>query len=491
MQAGQADASDIPEGWEVVIGLEVHAQLRTETKLFSAAPNRFGGEPNSQTSEVDLGLPGVLPVVNERAVEFAVRTAVALGCTVHPISIFARKHYFYPDLPKGYQISQYEEPYSTGGSVPLQLDGEVRRVPLTRIHMEEDTGKLIHDDSVAGADASYVDLNRSGVPLVEIVSEPEIHSPAEAGAYLRSLRSILRWIEVSDCDMEKGNFRCDGNVSVRRSGDSELGTKVELKNLNSFRFLEKALAYEIRRQIELIDEGGSVVQETRGWDARAGETRPQRRKEDAEDYRYFPEPDLAPLRISPELVERVRASLPELPHQRRRRYQQELGLSAQDAALLTEDRPIGDLFEATVARFARPKTVANWVIRSVREAASAQAGGLEGLELGPEQLAELLELVERGKLTVASAREVFAVMADSGERPAEVMRARGLEAVSDTGELEQLADAVLEESPGQVEKYVAGERKLINFFVGQIMKRTGGKADPAALREILARKLGG
>ena len=490
MKPGRANRSDVPGGWDVVIGLEVHAQLRTEAKLFSSAPNRFGGTPNTHTTEVDLGLPGVLPVVNERAVELAVRLAVALGCTVHPLSIFARKHYFYPDLPKGYQISQYEEPYSTGGCVPVRLDGELRDVPLTRIHMEEDTGKMIHDVAVVGADASHIDLNRSGVPLVEIVSEPEIGSPAEAGAYLRSLHSILRWIEVSDCDMEKGQFRCDGNVSVRRTGEAELGTKVELKNLNSFRFLEKALAYEIQRQIGLIEDGGSVVQETRGWDERTGRSVPQRSKEDADDYRYFPEPDLAPLRIPPDLVERARESLPELPHQRSRRYEQELGLSAQDAAVLTEDRALGDLFEATVKGVRQPKAVANFVIRSVREVAATKSRGLAELAIEPAHLVELLELVEAGRLTAASARDVFGVVAETGERPTEVMRARGLEAVSDTVELEQLVDGMLEDHPDQVAKYGAGERKLLNFFVGQVMKRTGGKADPSALRGILARKLG-
>ena len=479
-----------PAGWETVIGLEVHAQLKTQSKLFSSAPHAFGAAPNTQTTEVDVGLPGVLPVLNEKAVELAVRLALALGCNVHPISIFARKHYFYPDLPKGYQISQYEEPYCTDGAVPLELDGEFRSIPLTRIHMEEDAAKNIHDDAVTGGGVTHVDLNRAGAPLVEIVSTPSIHSPEEAGAYLRSLRQILRYLDVSDADMEKGQFRCDANVSVRRIGDTELGTRTELKNLNSFRFVERAIASEIRRQVELVEAGGKVLQQTLHWDDRAGVATPMRTKEQADDYRYFPDPDLPPLRIDPEYLEQKRKELPELPHARRRRYVEAFGLPAYDAAVLTEDRDVSEFFEAALRLYAQPKTVSNWIMRDVLATMTESAKALRELALTPEQLVELLKLVDAGRITAGSAREVFAEMARTGERPEAIMRARGLEAVSDSGELERLARGVIDANAGQVAKYRAGETKLLNFFVGQVMKSSGGKADPGALREILTRLLG-
>ena len=475
--------------WEPVIGLEVHAQLRTEAKLFSAAPNSFGAAPNTQTTEIDLGMPGVLPVINRQAVELALRAALALGCKIQPLSTFARKHYFYPDLPKGYQISQYDEPYSSGGKVPISTNGELRSITLTRIHMEEDAGKLIHDDAITGGGASHVDLNRSGVPLIEIVSEPEIRSAQEAGAYLRSLRSILRYLEVSDADMEKGQFRCDANISVRRAGATELGTKVELKNMNSFKFVEHAIAYEIERQIEVLEEGGQLVQETRLWDEKAGETRPMRSKEHAHDYRYFPDPDLVPLRIEQEWVAAVRDQLPELPHEKRGRYEQELGLPALDAQVLVEDRDVAAFFEETVRLHPHPKTVSNWVMRSVLRVVSESGRELTDLPLTPQQLAALLELLEARKVTAASAREIFQEMAVSGGQPQEIMHSRGLEAVADSGELEGLVREVLEANLGQLEKYRAGEEKLFNFFVGQVMRRTQGKADPTLVRDLLTHLL--
>ena len=481
-------AARAPE-WEVVIGLEVHAQLRTRAKLFSEAPNAFGAQPNSNTTEVELGMPGVLPVINARAVELALRVALALGCEVHPVSRFARKHYFYPDLPKGYQISQYDEPYSTGGSVPIRLDGETRQVALTRIHMEEDAGKSIHDDAITGPGVSHVDLNRAGVPLIEIVSEPDMRSPAEAAAYMRSLRSILRYLDVSDADMEKGNFRCDANVSVRPLGARELGVKIELKNMNSFRYVEKALAYEVQRQIETLEDGGTLEQETRHWDEKASRSKPGREKEDAEDYRYFPDPDLVPLRIDEALIERVRASLPELPGAKRQRFVEEFELPEQDADLLTEDRAVAEFFEQVVAEFRQPKVVANWVMRSLLEVLSETGESLAEMPLTPGHLARLLELVEGGKVTAGSARKVFAEMARTGKQPTDIVREQGLESVSDSGELEALARQVIDANPGQLEQYRAGESKLLNFFVGQIMKSTGGKADPAVVREVLTRLL--
>jgi aspartyl-tRNA(Asn)/glutamyl-tRNA(Gln) amidotransferase subunit B len=474
----------VPRGWEAVIGLEVHAQLRTESKLFSSAPHRFGGEPNTQTTEVDLGMPGVLPVLNERAVELALRAALALGCELHPISLFARKHYFYPDLPKGYQISQYEEPFATGGGVPIECNGASRTIPLIRIHMEEDAGKSIHDPAVTGGGATHVDLNRAGVPLVEIVSQPEIHTPGEAGAYLRSLRSILRWVDACDGDMERGNFRCDANVSVRRAGESALGTRTELKNLNSFRFVERAIAHEIERQVDALESGGRVRQETRTWDDRAGRSMLLRSKEQAEDYRYFPEPDLPPLRLDPAFIERVRKELPELPAARRARWVRELGLAEDDARLLAEDRALADFFERAAKLHGDARSIANWVKRSVLE---VLASGIEvgDLPLRPESLAALARLVDEGRVTPASAREIFAELANRGGDPLEIMRARGLEAVADTGALEALARDVIARNPELLAQYRAGEAKLFHFFVGQIMKATRGKASPQAVQQVL------
>jgi aspartyl-tRNA(Asn)/glutamyl-tRNA(Gln) amidotransferase subunit B len=482
-------AFQIPKGWEAVIGLEVHAQLKTETKLFSSAPHAFGAPPNSQTTEVDLGLPGVLPVLNQSAVELAVRAALGLGCQLQPLSTFARKHYFYPDLPKGYQISQYDEPFAKGGAVPLEENGETHAIGLTRIHMEEDAAKNIHDDAVTGGGVTHVDLNRAGAPLIEIVSEPQIHSPAEAGAYLRSLRQVLRHLDVSDADMEKGQFRCDANVSVRRVGDPKLGTRTELKNLNSFRFVERAIAHEIERQVDLIEAGGKVRQETLHWDDRAGKSSPMRGKEHADDYRYFPDPDLPPLRLEADWLDAQRKKLPELPQARRARYRESFGLPAYDAAVLTEDREVGDFFEAAVKLHGQPKSVSNWVMRDVLAAATEAGKPLRELPLTPEHLVELLRLLDAGRITAASAREVFAEMARSGARPDAIVRARGLEAVSDAGALEEHARAVIAANAPQVAKYKAGDQKLLNFFVGQVMKATGGKADPARLREILTRLL--
>ncbi len=475
--------------WEAVIGLEVHAQLKTRAKLFSSAPNEFGGEPNTRTTEVDVGMPGVLPVINERAVELAVRAALALDCEIRPVSIFARKHYFYPDLPKGYQISQFEQPFSTGGAVPIELDGESSAVALTRIHMEEDAAKNIHDDAIT-AGTTFVDLNRAGVPLIEIVSEPVMKSPEEAGAYLRSLRSILRYLGVSDADMEKGNFRCDANVSVRPRGQRELGTRVELKNLNSFKFVEKALAHEIERQSDLLEDGGEVVQETRNWDESAGESRPLRGKEEADDYRYFPDPDLPPLALTEEWVEALRRDLPELPHEKRARYASEYRLPHAEAQVLTEDREVAEFFESAVALGGDAKQVSHWIMRSLLAVLGESGASLDGLPITPKHLVELLGLLDAGRVTATSAREIFFEMTRSGERPETIMRGSGLEAVSDVDELKRIASAVIEEHPGQVEKYRAGQEKLFNFFVGQVMKATGGKASPDGVRAILSQLLG-
>jgi len=414
------ERSDEPvSAWEPVIGLEVHVQLRTESKLFSSAPNTFGAPPNSATTEVDLGMPGVLPVPNARAVELAVRAGVALGCSIREVSRFERKHYFYPDLPKGYQISQYQEPLAEGGSVPVEQGGVLRSVPLTRIHMEEDAGKSIHDTAISGPGTSLVDLNRAGVPLIEIVSEPALGSPEEAGAYLRSLRAILRDLEVSDVDLEKGQFRCDANVSLRPRGASELGVRVELKNINSFRSVERALGREIARQIECLEDGRPIERETRHWDDAAGRSRPSRGKEDAQDYRYFPDPDLPPLRVDPAQVAAIRAALPELPHARLLRLQESYGLSASDARVLGEERVLAELFEQTARLCGDARLAATWIQRDVLELLTGERG-LADLALTPANLAALLGLVAEGRVTPAGGREILAELAQRGGDPAEL-----------------------------------------------------------------------
>jgi aspartyl-tRNA(Asn)/glutamyl-tRNA(Gln) amidotransferase subunit B len=479
--------------FEVVIGLEVHTQLRTASKLFSPAPVGYGLPPNHSVHPICLALPGVLPVLNARAVELAIRTALATHCTVHHRSIFARKNYFYPDLPKGYQISQYEDPLATGGWIEVAVDegGSARskRVGLTRIHMEEDAGKSIHDAALVGSDATHVDLNRAGVPLLEIVSEPDLRSPAEAAAYLRTLRQLLRYVDVSDADMEKGHFRCDANVSLRPHGETRLGTRTELKNLNSFRFVETALEAEIERQAALLERGGRVQQATLAFDPATRRTRVLRLKENADDYRYFPDPDLIPLQISEEQIERVRRSLPELADQKCARFQREHGLSEYDARQLTSSRPLADFFEGASAAHGTPKAVANWVLRDLREALAAQDLEIEQARVTPDAFAALLRLVDAGRTTARSARELLPELVRAGGDPAALVRERGLEAVSDAGVLEQAVAAVIAEHAESVRRYRAGEEKMLNFLMGQVMRRTAGKASPAAVRELLARKL--
>jgi aspartyl-tRNA(Asn)/glutamyl-tRNA(Gln) amidotransferase subunit B len=479
--------------YEVVIGLEVHTQLRTRSKLFSPAPVVHGAEPNHAVHPVCLALPGVLPVLNGRAVELAIRVALATRCHVHPQSVFARKNYFYPDLPKGYQISQYEEPLATSGwlEVPLGENGDARtrRVRLNRIHMEEDAGKSIHDAAIAG-DATHVDLNRAGVPLLEIVSEPDLRSPAEAAAYLRTLRQLLRDVDASDADMERGNFRCDANVSLRRHGAEKLGTRTELKNLNSFRFVEAALEAEILRQAEILDGGGKVVQATLAFDPNTGRTRVLRLKENADDYRYFPDPDLVPLQISEEQIEAVRRGLPELADARGARLQREHGLGEEDARMLSESRALAEFFEAAAARHGGGAELAKWLRRDVLRVLADQDVALEASRLTPQALADLVHLVQRGVTTAASARSLLPELLREGGDPERLVRERGLQAMLDAGPIEAAVDAVLNEHPDHVARLRGGEEKVRNFLIGQVMKRTGGKADPAAVRRVLDARLG-
>ncbi len=488
--ASGARSSGPHSRYGVVIGLEVHAQLRTESKLFSPAPVSYGEKPNHSVHEVCLALPGVLPVLNARAVELAIRAALATHCTVHPHSVFARKNYFYPDLPKGYQISQYEDPIATAGWIEIATDdGASKRIGLTRIHMEEDAGKSIHDSAIAGANQTLVDLNRSGVPLLEIVSEPDLRSAAEAGAYLRALRSILRYIEVSDADMEKGNFRCDANLSLRPHGEEKLGTRTELKNLNSFRFVEEALEAEVSRQAALLDRGEAVQQATMAFDPATGRTRVLRLKENAEDYRYFPDPDLIPVVLEPALIERVRGTLPELADARRERFERDYGLGEVDARVLTANRSLAEFFESGVAQHDDARSFANWVLRDVLGALAAQDLEIEQSALTPEALAALLRMVGEGTLTARSARELLPELVSRGGDPAALVAERGLEAVSDAGALEAAVAEVLAQNADGVERYRAGERKVLNFLIGKVMQTTGGKADPGAVREILMREL--
>jgi aspartyl-tRNA(Asn)/glutamyl-tRNA(Gln) amidotransferase subunit B len=474
------------DGLEAVIGLEVHAELLTRSKIFCGCSAAFGAPPNTHVCPVCLGMPGVLPVLNRRVVEFAVRAGLATNCVIAPHSRYARKNYFYPDLPKGYQISMYEQPLCTGGWLEIVVDGTTRRVGLTRIHMEEDTGKNIHD---AHASGSLVDFNRSGVPLLEIVSEPDLRAPVEASAYLRSLRSILQYLEICDGNMEEGSFRCDANVSVRPVGSGAFGTKVEIKNMNSFRNVERAITYELGRQARAVRAGERLVQETRLWDVEREETRPMRSKEYAHDYRYFPEPDLLPLAVEQTWVDEVRASMPELPAPRRRRFEREYGLPAYDADVLTQRKDVADFFEAAVAAGSSPKEIANWIttelLRIVREEKLDEALVIRDWPVSPTQLATLSRLVERGTINRNTAKGLLPRLLRTGADPEGLVAAEGLAQVSDRGALEQAVDDVLARHPDQVAQFRSGKERVVGFLVGQVMKSTGGKANPQLVQELL------
>jgi aspartyl-tRNA(Asn)/glutamyl-tRNA(Gln) amidotransferase subunit B len=484
--------------WEVVIGLETHAQLSTQSKIFSAASTRFGAEPNTQASPVDLALPGVLPVMNKGAVERAIQFGLAVGATVAPQSIFARKNYFYPDLPKGYQISQYEIPVVQGGTLSfvLEKDGkaEMHTVQLTRAHLEEDAGKSLHEDYHG---MTGIDLNRAGTPLLEIVTEPDMRSATEAVAYAKALHSLVMWLGICDGNMQEGSFRCDANVSVRPMGQKEYGTRCEIKNLNSFRFLEEAINYEVRRQIELIDDGGKVVQETRLYDPDRKETRSMRSKEDAQDYRYFPDPDLPPLVIAREWIERVKASMPELPGAMRERFVKDFGLPEYDAAVLTQSKAMASYFEAvvTTAGKEQAKPAANWLMGDVSSTLNREGVDIANAPVRAEQLALLLQRIADGTISNKIAKEVFAAMweapSDKATLADDIIEAKGLKQISDSGALEKIVDDVLAANAKSVEEFRAGKEKAFNAIIGQAMKATKGKANPAQLTELLKKKLAG
>ncbi len=479
--------------YQVVIGLEVHAQLLTLTKIFCGCSTGFGGAPNSHVCPICLGLPGVLPALNARVVELAVKTGLALGCAIQPVSVFSRKNYFYPDLPKGYQISQYELPICLGGGLAITVDGREKFIRLTRIHMEEDAGKNLHD--VAADGSSGVDLNRAGVPLLEIVSEPDLRSADEAVEYLKALRAILLALGVNDGNLEEGSFRCDANVSVMRKGATQYGTRAELKNMNSFRYLKQAVEYEVRRQVALVETGQPVVQETRLYDPARGETRSMRSKEEAHDYRYFPEPDLPPVRVGEALVARMRAEQPELPRARAARYQGSLGLSAQDAGVLVGDGGLADFFDAALSARGggaeAAKKVANWLIGELSRLANETGLPPRAWKLTPARLAEVLGLLDAGTVNGAGAKLLVEELFRHGGDPAELVRRRGLAQVSDEGAIEAAVDAVLAASPAEVERHRSGKKDLTGFFVGQVMKALKGKGNPGVVNALLKKKLGG
>jgi aspartyl-tRNA(Asn)/glutamyl-tRNA(Gln) amidotransferase subunit B len=475
--------------YEAVIGLEVHCQLLTDTKIFCGCPTRFGAPPNSNVCPICLGMPGVLPVLNRRAVEFALRAGLALGCDIRPLSVFARKNYFYPDLPKGYQISMYDQPVMVGGHLDVEVGGLARRVGITRIHMEEDAGKLLHEGFPDSGSRSYVDYNRSGVPLIEIVSEPDLRSPEEAHAYFSTLRAILVWIGVTDGNMEEGSLRCDANVSLREEGRQDFGTKTELKNLNSFKFVQHALEHEIRRQREILDGGGRVVQETRLYDPKQDRTVSMRSKEEAHDYRYFPEPDLPLLQVDTEWIDEVRRTLPELPAARRARFEREHGLKPQDSQVLTSERGLADYYEAVAAASGNARGAANWVLTEVLRKVRDSEGGIEGVPLTPERLASLIRLVDGRTISGKIAKDLFEEIYAGGGDPAELVRQRGLTQVTDEGPILSAIDAVLAASADKVAAYRAGKTGLLGFFVGQVIKATGGKADPSLVNRLLKERL--
>ena len=475
--------------WESVIGLEVHVQLATRSKIFSGSATAFGAEPNTQASAVDIALPGVLPVMNREAAAMAVKFGLAVNGAINQRSVFARKNYFYPDLPKGYQISQYEIPVVGPGYLDIEVAGESLRVGITRAHLEEDAGKSLHEDFHG---MTGIDLNRAGTPLLEVVSEPDMRSAAQAVAYLRKLHTLVRYLGICDGNMQEGSFRCDANVSVRQAGDATLGTRTELKNINSFRFVEKAIDYEIERQIELIDGGGRVVQETRLYDPDRDETRSMRGKEQAHDYRYFPDPDLPPLVVDDEFIEAARRTMPELPEAKRRRFLEQYGLREADADALVIDRPVADYFEATcAASSADARTVANWVNGEIAAALNRDGSDIGAVAVEPAQVGQLLDRIADGTISGKIAKDVFAIMWTSGEDPDAIIEARGLKQISDSGEIEAIVDAVLADSAAQVEQYRAGNEKVIGYLVGQVMKRSQGKANPKQVNQVLRDRLDG
>ncbi|MGD8371973.1 MAG: Asp-tRNA(Asn)/Glu-tRNA(Gln) amidotransferase subunit GatB [Syntrophobacterales bacterium] len=472
--------------YEAVIGLEVHAQLLTESKIFCGCSTKFGAAPNTHTCPVCLGMPGVLPVLNRKVVEFTLRLALATHCKIARTSRFARKNYFYPDLPKGYQISQYELPVAEHGRLDIEINGETKRIGITRIHLEEDAGKLVHDEVQS---LSYVDFNRTGVPLIEVVSEPDLRTPEEASTYLKKLRDIVRYLDICDGNMEEGSLRCDANISLRPVGSEGFGVKTELKNMNSFRFVQRALEYEIKRQRAILEQGGTIVQETRLWDSDKGVTHGMRGKEEAHDYRYFPDPDLVPVVVDDEWIEKVRKELPELPDAKKTRFIKEYGLPEQDAVILTGSKDLADFFEACAARFPQPKKVSNWIMVELLRVLKRDDKEIDQCPVTPEALADLLKMVDENVISGKIAKTVFEEMYATGKGPELIVEDKGLKQVTDESEIARVIDSVLEAHPNEIEEYRAGKEKLFGFFIGQVMKQTSGKANPKIVNKILKDKL--
>ena len=473
--------------FDVVIGLETHVQMSTNTKCFCSCKVEFGAEPNTNVCPVCLALPGSLPVLNEKALEYAIKASLALNCTVHELSVFARKNYFYPDLPKGYQISQYDKPLATDGYIDIKVDGKTERVRIHRLHMEEDAGKTIHEGKY-----SYVDLNRAGTPLMEIVTEPDITSAVGARLYLEKLRNIMRYIGVSDADMEKGQLRCDVNISLKPKGSDKLGTKVEIKNINSFRFVQKAIEYEIERQAKILRKGGEIVQETRLFDPSSGKTYTMRTKEEAHDYRYFPDPDLIPVKLTKEQIENIKKTLPELPDEKAERYVRDYKLTEYDADVLVADKDRALFFEEAVKNYDKsPKAIANWIINELLGRLNEESLDITESPVKPHHIAELVKLIDEGTISTKIAKEVFDEVFKTQKSPAQIVEEKGLKQVSDEGEIKKIVEEVLANHPAEVEKYKAGNQKLMGFFVGQVMKATKGKANPKLVNKILAQLLNG
>jgi len=476
--------------YETVIGLEVHVQIKTKTKIFCSCSTEFGSPPNENTCPICLGMPGVLPVLNKRFLESSMRACLATHCTIEPMNRFARKNYFYPDLPKGYQISQFELPLGTNGYININVDGTKKRIGLTRIHMEEDAGKLIHGENSGRPGKSYVDFNRTGVPLCEVVSEPDMRSAEEARTYLNELKSILEYTGVSDCNMEEGSLRCDANVSIRPVGQKEFGTRAELKNLNSFKFIQKAIEYEVDRQTKLLDQGDTVKQETRLYDADRNETFPMRSKEEAHDYRYFPDPDLVPIMIDEAWVEELRKTIPELPEQKRERFVKNYKIPEYDAGVLTSSKPLADYFEQCTALFPQPKTISNWMMGDLLRELKKAGRNIVDCPVSPSALVDLLKLIESGTISGNIAKGIFEEMYQTQKSAGSIVDEKGLKQITDSSAIEKIVAEVLQANPSQVEEFKGGKEKVLGFLVGQVMKASKGKANPAMVNKLLKKKMG-
>ncbi len=476
--------------YETVIGLEVHVQIKTKTKIFCSCSTEFGSRPNENTCPICLGMPGVLPVLNKRFLESSMRACLATHCTIEPMNRFARKNYFYPDLPKGYQISQFELPLGTNGYININVDGTKKRIGLTRIHMEEDAGKLIHGEKLGSPGKSYVDFNRTGVPLCEVVSEPDLRSSEEARAYLIELKSILEYTGVSDCNMEEGSLRCDANVSIRPVGQKEFGTRTELKNLNSFKFIQKAIEYEVDRQTKILDQGDTVKQETRLYDSDRGETFPMRSKEEAHDYRYFPDPDLVPIMIDEAWVEELRKTIPELPEQKRERFVKSYGIPEYDTGVLTSSAPLADYFEKCTALFPHPKTISNWMMGDLLRELKKDCRDIVDCPVSPSALVDLLKLIQSGTISGNIAKGVFEEMYRTQKSAGSIVEEKGLKQITDSSAIEKIVAEVIQANPGQVEEFKGGKEKVLGFLVGQVMKASKGKANPGMVNKLLKEKMG-